>query len=58
MLGLEIAVESLTYHVNTSASCVWLVGNTAACGSGLPLPGLSLGPLNAIRKIALGHKHA
>lgn len=58
MLELEMAAESLRCHVNTSANCVLLVGHTAACGSGLPLPGINLCPLNTLRKIALGHKHA
>lgn len=30
MLELEIAAESLSCHVNTSASCVWWVGNARA----------------------------
>lgn len=47
MLELETAPETLACHVNTSASCIWSVGNTGACGSGLLLLGLSLGPLNA-----------
>lgn len=56
MLKLEIAPETLTCHVSSSASCVWSVGNTDACGSGLLLPGLSLGPLNAVRNIGFGGK--
>lgn len=50
--------DKLTYHVNTSSSCVWLVGNAAACDSGLPLPSLSLDRQNVVRNIALEHKQA